>query len=266
MDNPFLKNKNLFLPCVYVWPPGNIKAKFNNRVSKGTFLEYDQHTTQNVIYYDSDTHNIKLDSHTQFYEGVNNFPMSYTPLNAQHIHIVDNGQPLPEEQKFVPASQFEFSISPFKYFIHVLLEYTPSYPYPNFWFPFQYYYLLKISFSNTIKPIHPASKIFSNPRSTNNNLRGAILNSIHLPVPSPLMMPWKTLAYYTSRGCCNSHSPLHRKINYRSKRLGKQPMSMTSSPLILDGIKTLIWTKLDPLQQPQIHNNANQIFWARYKM
>ena len=48
---------------VYVQIPGKRKPKLKNHVSKGIFLGYDPHTTQNVLYYDVDTHRIKLDSY-----------------------------------------------------------------------------------------------------------------------------------------------------------------------------------------------------------
>ena len=49
------------------------------------------------------------------------FSMADTTLNVQHLQIVDNGKTLPEEQNFVPASQFESSINPFTDLIPVLL-------------------------------------------------------------------------------------------------------------------------------------------------
>ena len=111
---------------------------------------------------------------------MNDLLMAYTPLNVQHLQRVNNGQTLPEEKNYVPVSQFEFSIiGPFADLIPVFLKFTPSSPNPTFGFTFQYYRLLKRAFVNTIKPKYPASKIFSNPRSTNNKLRGDFVTSIH---------------------------------------------------------------------------------------
>ena len=70
---------------VYARPPGKKKFKLKNHVYKGIFLGYDPHTTQNMLYYDVDTHIIKLASHVQFDEVMNDFPMTDTPLNFQHL-------------------------------------------------------------------------------------------------------------------------------------------------------------------------------------
>ena len=110
---------------------------------------------------------------------MNDFPMACTPLNVQHLQRVYDGQPLPEEKNFVPVSQFELSVSPFTDLLPVLLKPTTSYPDPTFGFTFQDDYLLKRDSINTIKLKSPASKIFSNPGSTNKKLRGAFVTSIH---------------------------------------------------------------------------------------
>ena len=78
-----------------------------------------------------------------------------------------------------PASWFELSRSPFADIIPVLLKSTPYSPYPTFGFSFQDYDLLKISFVNINKPRYLPSNIFSNPISTNDNLRGYIVISIY---------------------------------------------------------------------------------------
>ena len=161
-------------------PPGEIKSKLRNHVSKEIFLGYNPHTTRNVIYYDVDTHKIKLDYRVIFDEGMNNFTMADTPLNAQRLRIVDIGNPPPEEQKSFPDSQFELSISPFTDLLPVLLKSNTYSPNATFGFTYQYNYILKRSFVNTLKSKYLYSKIFSNPRSTNNNLRGGFVTSIHV--------------------------------------------------------------------------------------
>ena len=110
---------------------------------------------------------------------MNDLTMTNAPLNVQHLQIVNNGQTFPEEKNFFPASQFELSVSPFTDLIPVLLKCTPYSTDTTFGFTFQDDDLLKISFIKTIKPKYPASKIFSNPRSTNNKQRGAFVTSIH---------------------------------------------------------------------------------------
>ena len=81
-------------------------------------------------------------------------------MNVQHIQIVDNGKPLPEEQNFVPVSYFEFSISYFTYLLTVSIKSTSSSPYPTFVFTFQDIDLLQRAFLNTNKPKYTSSKIF----------------------------------------------------------------------------------------------------------
>ena len=43
-------------------------------------------------------------------------------------------------------------------------------------------------------------------------------------------------------------------------------MSMDYSPLKLDGTRKLLCKKLDPLKQPQIHNNLKKRLCTRYNM
>ena len=59
-----------------------------------------------MLYYDFDTHIINLASRVIFDYVINDLPMADTPLNVQHIQVVHNRQPHPEQQKFPPASQF----------------------------------------------------------------------------------------------------------------------------------------------------------------
>ena len=132
-----------------------------------------------MLSYDVYNHIIKLASHVLFDEDMNDLPMADTPLNVQNLQRVDNGQPLPEEQNSVPTSQFELSINTFTYLLPVLLKCTPYYTDPTFGFTFQYDDLLKRAFVKTIQPKYPASEIFSNPKSTNNKLRGAFVTSVH---------------------------------------------------------------------------------------
>ena len=111
---------------------------------------------------------------------MNDLPMVDTHLNFQHIHIFDNGKPLPEEKNFVPASQFEFYISPSTDLIPVKLKPNPYDLDPTFGLNFQDNDLPKRDFEKTIKPKYTASKIFSNPRSTKKKLRGAFVTSINV--------------------------------------------------------------------------------------
>ena len=61
----------------------------------------------------------------------------------------------------------------------MILKSTTSYPDPTFGFTFKDYDLLKRAFVKTIRPKSSTSKIFYNPESTNNNMRGPFVNSIH---------------------------------------------------------------------------------------
>ena len=150
-----------------------------NYVSKGILLGNDPHTTRSLIYYRVDTYRIKLASYVQFDEGMNDLFMEDTPLNVQHLHRVNNVKPLPEEQNFPPAINFELYICPFTELLPMLLNSTLSSPDPYFGFTLQDYGILKRAFVKTIRPKYPYSKIFSNPGTTNNNMRGDFSTSIH---------------------------------------------------------------------------------------
>ena len=86
----------VLLDVVSMYTPLDTKnSNLKNHVSKGILFVYDTHNTRNLLYYDVDTHIIKLSSHVRFDEVMNDLPIEDTPLNVQHIQRVDDGQPPP---------------------------------------------------------------------------------------------------------------------------------------------------------------------------
>ena len=133
----------------------------------------------------------------------------------------------------------------------MLLKSTPHYPDITFGLTLQYDYILKIAFVNTVQSKSPASKIFSNPRYTNNKLRGAFMTLIHGTHVCTSTDPLKYIPLLHDKGVLNSCSHLCRKRNYHSKRLSKQPISMAYSNLTLDGTKMQFFPN-------QIHFNKHR--------
>ena len=130
----------------------------------------------------------------------------------------------------------------------MLLKANTSYTYSTFGFTLQYDYRLKRDFVNTIKTKYPDSKIFPNPRYTYNKLRGVLVTSIHSTRVFTSDDTLKHLCVLHDQGVLEFSLTFAREINYHSKRLANQPTCMAYSTLILDGTRTLIWPKSDPLQ------------------
>ena len=169
--------------------------------------------------------------------------MEDTPLNIQHLQRVNNINPLPEEQNFVPASQFELYTSTSIDLLPVIIKPNTHSSGPTFGLTLQNDDLLKISFINTIQPKYISSKIFSNPGSTNNKLRSAFVTSIDSWELCTHLWWWsETDSPITKEGGSGIITHLCNE-KYHWKRLGNQPMSMAYSTLTIDVTRTLFWNK-----------------------
>jgi hypothetical protein len=98
---------------VWVRPPGKRKGKLINNARKGIFLGYLPHTTKNLLWYDLETHRVKIAFHARFDEGMNDLPADSIPPNVQHLQRVRDGLPLEPDDHDLSVSAFVFRDSPF---------------------------------------------------------------------------------------------------------------------------------------------------------
>jgi len=82
---------------------------------KGIFLGFIPNTDKNVIWYDTETHVVKIAKHVRFDEGMNNLPPALVPLNGVHLQRMQNGEPLPAKAEETSVDQFTFHLNPFSY-------------------------------------------------------------------------------------------------------------------------------------------------------
>jgi hypothetical protein len=63
---------------VWVRSPGGRRSKFSSASKKGRFLGFMPSTMTNILWYDEDTHRVKVAKHVRFDEGMNDVPFDLT--------------------------------------------------------------------------------------------------------------------------------------------------------------------------------------------
>ena len=162
---------------VWVRPSGRRSAKFRNNSRKGIFLGFLPNTTKNIVWYDEDTHRIKLAKHARFDEGMNDLPFSDTPPNVQHLMRSNNGAEFPAETAESSVEEFTFTNNPFSHTISRTLKAGGKDE--TFGMEIATDELSNRAFVSHIKPNSRASKLFSSLKATNNKIRYAYIDSIN---------------------------------------------------------------------------------------
>eukprot|EP00536_Pseudo-nitzschia_multiseries_P015908 jgi/Psemu1/44246/gm1.44246_g len=76
---------------VWVRPPGKKQIKLKPNARRGIFLGFVPYTTRNILWYDTETHRVKIATHVRFDEGMNDLPLSDLPTNdynkAPHAYL-----------------------------------------------------------------------------------------------------------------------------------------------------------------------------------
>jgi len=84
---------------VWVRPPGQQSAKLIHNSRKGIFLGFIPNADKNIIWYDTETHVVKIAKHVHFDEGMNDLPPDLVPPNVVDLQRAQNGEPLPAESE-----------------------------------------------------------------------------------------------------------------------------------------------------------------------
>lgn len=107
---------------VWVRPPGRRSAKLRPNSRKGIFLGFLANTTKNILWYDVETHRVKIAKHARFDEGMNDLPTSDIPPNVVHLQRLQDGQPFEAEADDVTIPPFKFKANPFSHTITKTLK------------------------------------------------------------------------------------------------------------------------------------------------
>ena len=81
---------------------------------KGIFLGYVPYTTRNILWYDVETHNVKIATHARSDEGFNDLPMDKAPPDGQHLMRTDEENTFPAGTRELSSSNFGHFVTPFK--------------------------------------------------------------------------------------------------------------------------------------------------------
>jgi len=82
---------------------------------KGIFLGFIPNTDKHVIWYDTETHVVKIAKHVCFDEGMNDLPPGLVPPDVVHLQRTQNGEPLPAKIEETSVDQFTVHLNPFSY-------------------------------------------------------------------------------------------------------------------------------------------------------
>ena len=61
------------------------------------------HTTQNIQWYNVNTHKVKNAGHVRFDEGMNDLPYHLAPPNPLNLQYAKNNEPFPTKHKEIDA-------------------------------------------------------------------------------------------------------------------------------------------------------------------
>ena len=109
---------------IWVRPPGKRPAKLVSNSWKGIFRGYVPYTTQNILWYDPKTHQVKIATHARFDEGHNNIPTNQIPPNTIQLQrtedrvVSNDNQRIAADQEDIDTKSLHFYITPFAHFVH----------------------------------------------------------------------------------------------------------------------------------------------------
>jgi Reverse transcriptase (RNA-dependent DNA polymerase) len=121
---PDLSRLRTFGCRVYVRPPGTRSAKLAPHVDRGIFLGYEQ-TLKNIVYFDLASSTVKVNTHTQFDEGMNDVPT--LPPNAEYLNRVQKNA-LPVEPTHIPSLDLDATTNPFSVLTDETIPITCNHP------------------------------------------------------------------------------------------------------------------------------------------
>jgi len=144
---------------------------------KGIFLGFIPNTNKNIIWYDTETHVVKITKHVRFDEGMNDLPPNLVRPNVVHLQRVQNGEPLPAETEETSVDQFTFHLNPFSYAMVKGVQVTDDDP--SYALTLASDELNHRAYVTDVKENSTADKMYATHKSTLKNVKGAYLVGIN---------------------------------------------------------------------------------------
>jgi hypothetical protein len=175
----------------------------------------------------------KIAKHVHFNEGMNDLPLDEIPQNVVHLqHMHQGGEPFPAEEHESSADDFQFQLNPYTHSFTGTVK--VSCDRENFGITIGHDEINGHAFIKYISKGGSISKIWGNPKMTNNKIFGAFIlwvngkevfpgmmsSSQPLPTCMLMMLLSLILSLCTSTSC--------RGSNY-----GRSSRNMTSSTLMM---------------------------------
>jgi len=144
---------------------------------KGIFLGFIPNTDKNIIWYDTETHVVKIAKHVRFDEGMNDLPPDLVPPNVVHLQRAQNGEPLPGKIEETLVDQFTFHLNPFSYTMVTGVQVTDDDP--SYGLTLASDELNHRACVTDVKENSTADKMYATHKSTLKNVKGAYLVSMN---------------------------------------------------------------------------------------
>jgi len=134
-------------------------------------------TDKNIIWYDTETHVVKIAKHVCFDEGMNDLPPNLMPPNVVHLQRTQNGEPLPVDTEETSVDQFTFHLNPFSYAMVKGVQVTDDDP--SYGRMLASDELNHRAYVTDVKENSAADKLYATHKSTLKNVKGAYLVGIN---------------------------------------------------------------------------------------
>jgi len=144
---------------------------------KGIFLGFIPNADKNIIWYDTETHVVKIAKHVQFDEGMNNLPPDLVPPHVVHLQRTQNGEPLPAKAEETSVNQFTFHLNPFSYTMVKEVKVTDDDT--SYGLSLASDELNHCAYVTDVKENSTADKMYATHKSTHKNVKEAYLVGIN---------------------------------------------------------------------------------------
>ncbi|KAG7373017.1 hypothetical protein IV203_033741 [Nitzschia inconspicua] len=171
---------HIWISCMGL-PTTKRPGKYVVHSRKCIFLVYLPGTTKNIVWYDVETHVVKIAKHAQFDEGMNDLPIESMPPNVQYLLRSINGHRFPSEPPNTILDSFTFTDHPFTRTIDTSFKIRCSHP--TFGLLLTTDELFNRAYVQDIHRNSTIAKGFSTMKAANNKICGAYITLIiHHPV------------------------------------------------------------------------------------
>ena len=159
--------------------PGHQSTRTATEPHQGLSIDFAFSGQRNIIWYDVETHKVKIATHARFDEGFNDLPMDTIPPNGQHLIRTDDGNPFPAETRQLSLSNFGHFVTPFQDLQLVKLSFTAKDKDDAFGLRFADDPVLSKPYIANIKDNSPTSHLYSTHKASWNQYCSAYIVEIN---------------------------------------------------------------------------------------